>query len=181
MTPPRQKPRRPVTAGRPPARSASNGAGASGGPSLGPVRTDTSTRLVEVMGRLESLMTQEVSLLRGAKARDIEALHDDKSRLADLYHRLVLDVQRGGGLGGAGAATRRRLAHAARGLARASRNNEIALKAAIQANDSLMQAIADAVQRESGAGATYARNGRLAYGGPHRHVQPAAVSLNRTL
>jgi hypothetical protein len=144
---------------------------------------ETADNLIRVTERLSSLMTHEVELLRGRRARDIKALQGDKESLAAVYQRMMQDLQTGPHLlDGLDDGRKAALLRAAGNLEAAAADNAIALHSAIRANSRLMEAIADAVKRRRTENATYARNGRIAGTEPAGTRAPEpSLALNQTL
>jgi uncharacterized protein (DUF885 family) len=144
---------------------------------------DTADNLIHVTERLASLMKQEVALLRGNRARDIMALQGDKESLAAVYQRMMQDLQADPGLlDGLEEDRRTAMLQAAHSLEAAAADNAIALHSALQANQRLMQAIADAVRDQRSENLPYARNGRISSGALAGACTPtASLALNQTL
>jgi len=145
--------------------------------------SETADNLIRVTERLSSLMSQEIDLLRGRRARDIRALQGDKESLAAVYQRMMRDLQADPTLlDGLDDGRKNALLRAAHTLEEAAADNAIALHSAIQANHRLMEAIAEAVKERTNENAPYARDGRLA-GSAYASNRPAAPSLalNHTL
>lgn len=138
--------------------------------------------LIQMTDRLSQLMEQEVELLRGRRARDIEALQTDKESLAGVYQRIITDVQRNpSALQGLDGPRRERLKHAAARLQGAATGNAIALRSAIEANHQLIEAIAGAIRDQGNEHAPYMANGRVAHGNGSQTKRNMSVSLNNTL
>jgi len=138
--------------------------------------------LIKMTERLSGLMEQEVELLRGRRARDIEALQADKEAIAGVYQRLISDVQRNPtALKDLDDSSRERLKHAAARLQGAATGNAIALRSAIEANHQLIEAIAGAIREQSNAHAPYTASGRVAQGAAGQAKRNLPVSLNDTL
>ncbi|MGE0254116.1 MAG: hypothetical protein AB7N54_07410 [Alphaproteobacteria bacterium] len=144
---------------------------------------DGADNLIRVTTRLSELMEAEVAMLRGARARDIQALQADKAALAAVYERLMGDVGKDpSALGRIDPARRRTLTAAGRRLEAAAADNAVALRTAIEANHRMMRAIADAVEDEKKAKLPYTRRGVLAgYGGRASRRGGGAVAVNQTL
>lgn len=138
--------------------------------------------LIHMTDRLSQLMEQEVDLLRGRRARDVQALQTDKESLASLYQRIITDLQQNpAALEGLDDHRRERLKYAAARLQGAATGNAIALRSAIEANRQLIEAIAAAIRNQSNANAPYMANGRVAHGNGAQTKQNLSVSLNDTL
>jgi hypothetical protein len=144
---------------------------------------ETADSLIRITERLSSLMNQEVELLRGRRARDIKALQGDKESLAAVYQRMMLDLQNDPGmLDGLDPDRREAMLRAAHNLEVAAADNAIALHSALQANQRLMQAIAEAVRDQRQENLPYARNGRISTGMLADTRAPApSLALNQTL
>ncbi len=138
--------------------------------------------LIQMTDRLSQLMEQEVELLRGHRARDIQALQTDKESLAAVYQRIISDVQRNpAALEGLDDSRRERLKHAAARLQGAATGNAIALRSAIEANQQLIETIAAAIRDQGNEHAPYMANGRVAHGNGTQAKRNMSVSLNNTL
>lgn len=152
----------------------SNTPGASG--------AQNADNLIDMTDRLSGLMEQEVELLRGRRARDIQALQSDKESLAGVYQRIITDVQRNpAALEGLDDTRRERLKHAAARLQGAATGNAIALRSAIEANHQLIETIAAAIRDQGSENAPYTANGRVAHGTGVQAKRNMSVSLNNTL
>lgn len=145
--------------------------------------TDAADNLIRVTERLSHLMDREVELLRGRRARDIQALQGDKESLAAVYRRMMQDVQETPDLlHDLDDGRKTALVRAAKNLEAAAAGNAIALHSAIQANNRLMEAIAEAISKKKTENAPYARDGRLAASSlPGARARGASLSLNHTL
>ena len=145
--------------------------------------SETADNLIRVTERLSNLMTQEIDMLRGRRARDIRALQGDKESLAAVYQRMMQDLQANPALlEGLDDGRRTALLRAAHHLEEAASDNAIALHSAIQANHRLMEAIADAVKQRSSENAPYTRRGQLAGATIAGNRTPApSLALNQTL
>ena len=144
--------------------------------------SDTADNLIRVTERLSSLMTQEIDLLRGRRARDIRSLQGDKESLAAVYQRMMQDLQADPSLlEGLDDGRKSALLRAAHHLEEAASDNAIALHSAIQANHRLMEAIADAIKLRTSENAPYARNGRIVGAAVASSRAPApSLTLNQT-
>lgn len=144
---------------------------------------DGADNLIRVTTRLSELMEAEVAMLRGMRARDIQALQSDKAALAAVYERLMGDVGKDpSALRQLAPRHRHALEIAGRRLEAAAADNAIALRTAIEANHRLMRAIADAVEDEKKSKLTYTRRGMLAgYAGKASRRAGSAVAVNQTL
>ena len=143
---------------------------------------DNADNLIHMTDRLSKLMEQEVDLLRGRRANDIQALQGDKESLAGVYQRVITDLQQNpSALEGIDDRRRERLKHAAARLQGAATGNAIALRSAIEANHQLIETIAGAIRDQSNAHAPYMANGRVAHGNGVQTKRNLSVSLNDTL
>ena len=143
---------------------------------------DNADNLIHMTDRLSKLMEQEVDLLRGRRASDIQALQGDKESLAGVYQRVITDLQQNpSALEGIDDRRRERLKHAAARLQGAATGTAIALRSAIEANHQLIETIAGAIRDQSNAHAPYMANGRVAHGNGVQTKQNLSVSLNDTL
>lgn len=155
----------------------SNTPGAPGAPGA-----ENADNLIQMTDRLSQLMEQEVELLRGRRARDIQALQIDKESLAGVYARIIADIQRNpAALKGLDDARREKLKHAAARLQGAATGNAIALRSAIEANHQLIETIAAAIRDQGSENAPYMANGRVAHGTGVQAQRNMSVSLNNTL
>lgn len=143
-----------------------------------PSGTAFADNLIRVTERLSALMDSEVELLRGQRARDIKALQSDKESLTAVYQRLMSDLQGApGSLRGIDDGRKQALRRAASKLEESALGNAIALRTAVEANNRLMEAIADAIRDRSNENAPYGANAQM-NGGTR---QPLTVSVNQTL
>lgn len=143
-----------------------------------PVGIEFADNLIRVTERLSELMSTEVDLLRGNRARDIKALQSDKESLTAVYQRLMTDLQSAPqALDGIDDGRRHALRRAANKLEHSAMGNAIALRTAVEANNRLMEAIADAIRSRSNENATYGANAQAA---ASKHA-PLNVSVNQTL
>ena len=143
---------------------------------------DNAAELIRMTDRLSLLMEQEVELLRGRRAKDIQALQSDKESLAAMYRRTITDLhQNPAALAGLDEARRDQLKHAAARLQGAATGNAIALRSAIEANHQLIETIAGAIREQGNAHAPYMANGRVAHGNGVQAKRHRPVSLNDTL
>lgn len=143
-----------------------------------PVGTEFADNLIRVTDRLSELMSTEVDLLRGNRARDIKALQSDKESLTAVYQRLMTDLQSAPhALNGIDDGRRHALRRAANKLEKSAMGNAIALRTAVEANNRLMEAIADAIRSRSNENATYGANAQAT---APAHA-PLNVSVNQTL
>ncbi len=143
---------------------------------------DNADKLIGMTDRLSQLMEQEVELLRGRRANDIQALQSDKESLAGVYQRIITDLQQNpAALEGLDDRRRERIKHAAARLQGAATGNAIALRSAIEANHQLIETIAGAIRDQSNAHAPYMANGRVAHGNGTQAKRNLSVSLNDTL
>ena len=143
---------------------------------------DNADSLIKMTDRLSLLMEQEVELLRGRRANDIQAMQSDKEALATVYQRVITDLQHNPtALDGLDSERRERLKIAAARLQGAATGNAIALRSAIEANHQLIEAIAGAIREQSNAHAPYTASGRVAQGATGQAKRNLPVSLNDTL
>lgn len=141
---------------------------------------ENADNLIRMTDRLSQLMEQEVELLRGRRAKDIQALQGDKESLAAVYQRIITDLQQNpAALEGLDDQRRDHLKHAAARLHGAVTGNAIALRSAIEANHQLIETIAGAIRDQSNAHAPYMADGRVAHS--RQAKQNLSVTLNDTL
>jgi len=140
--------------------------------------TDFADNLIRVTQRLSALMETEVDLLRGNRARDIKALQSDKESLTAVYQRMMMDLKQApAALHGIDDGRSNALRRAAAKLEKSAMGNTIALRTAVEANNRLMEAIADAIRSRSSENSPYGANAQL---GTSRQA-PLNVSVNQTL
>lgn len=143
---------------------------------------DNAAELIRMTDRLSLLMEQEIELLRGRRANDIQAMQSDKESLAAVYRRIITDLQQNpSALSGLDDTRRDRLKHAAARLQGAATGNAIALRSSIEANHQLIETIAGAIRDQGNAHAPYMANGRVAHGNGVQTKRHQPVSLNDTL
>lgn len=143
-----------------------------------PAGTEFADNLIRVTQRLSKLMETEVDLLRGNRARDIKALQSDKESLTAVYQRMMMDLKESpGALRGIDDGRRNALRRAAATLEKSAMGNTIALRTAVEANNRLMEAIADAIRSRNSENATYGANAQVGM----RRDAPLNVSVNQTL
>ena len=139
-----------------------------------------SAELIQAADRLAELMQGEVKSLESMRAEEIAARLPDKRAAATAYRELFNRLTgRPGLLADLDPPAKAELAAAAARLAAATQANARALKAGIEANTSLVRAIALAVQEAHSGGGRYQANGSLGAGEPAE--QPLAVSVNQVL
>ncbi len=137
--------------------------------------------LMDVAGRLTGLMRQEVDLLHDMRIRDIEALQADKECLAADYRRLAQELRQDGG------ATLKALPETLKAelrlleaqFAKAAEENQMALKAAMDANTRLFEIVAEAVREHQSAHSQYGANAQV--GTIAAAKTPACLSLDKSL
>ena len=136
--------------------------------------------LIQAADRLAELMRDEVQLLESMRAEEIAAKLPDKRAAAmayrDLFGRLTGQP---GLLEALDPPSKADLTSAAERLAAATQANARALQAGIEANASLVRAIALAVQEAQLGGGRYLANG--SFGASGSAEQPPAVSVNQVL
>jgi flagellar biosynthesis/type III secretory pathway chaperone len=116
--------------------------------------------LIEVASRMITLLGEETLLLRQMKISDIAALQDEKLRLTRAYDARMRDLnQNGGELNAVDQAIRDELEATVNRFDDAAKANAIAVHAAQEANQRLMQAIVDIVSERRGRTETYAADG----------------------
>ena len=136
--------------------------------------------LIEVSVKLSEVLEQEVALLREMRPGEIEALQPAKQSMTASYERLTGDLRLSSAFENLDRERKERLLSAAKRLDKLSGENAGALKAAMAANQKMMQAIFDAVRQEQGSSGTYRRDGRM-HGDSPAGAPPIALSLNKTL
>lgn len=124
---------------------------------------DAETRvdaLIEVMGRLTELLDRESESVIGLRARELESMLVTKQHLADAYEQaargLLDDPEARDALP---AEIRERLTNAASFFSRALNANALALKAAKDANQRVVDMIVEAVNQQRRQSAGYAALG----------------------
>lgn len=120
--------------------------------------------LIDIASRLIVVLERETTLLREMKSGEIGALQPEKTRLIAAYEERTRGLNaHGEDLGFLETAVREELRETITRFNESAKNNAIALRAAHQANQRLMQAIVDALNqqrdRAEGYGADGARTG----------------------
>jgi flagellar biosynthesis/type III secretory pathway chaperone len=124
--------------------------------------------LIDIASRLIVVLERETALLREMKAGEIGALQPEKTRLIAAYEERSRGLNaHGQSLGVLEAAVRQELRETISRFDDAAKDNALALRAAHQANERLMQAIVDALNQQ--------RNRAEGYGadGAHTGVEPS--------
>ncbi len=143
-----------------------------------PSGTEYADSLIRVTERLATLMDNEISLLRGNRARDIKALQADKESLTAVYQRLMSDLHGApDALNGIDDGRRNALRRAAKHLEESAMGNSVALRTAVEANHRLMEAIADAIRSRNNENSSYGANAQLG----NNTTGSLNVSVNQTL
>ncbi len=136
--------------------------------------------LMRVAGRLIALMRQEVDMLHDMRIRDIEALQPDKDSLAADYCRLTQDLRQDeDSIRALPESLKAELRLLEAQFAKAAEENQMALKAAMDANTRLFEIVATAVRDQQVANSQYSANGRR--DASAAAGAPASLSLNQTL
>lgn len=136
--------------------------------------------LMDVASRLTGLMRQEVDLLHNMRIRDIEALQADKECLAADYCRLAQELrQDGAALKALPETLKAELRLLEAQFAKAARENQMALKAAMDANTRLFEIVAEAVREHQSAHSQYGANAQV--GTIAAAKTPACLSLDKSL
>ena len=116
--------------------------------------------LIEVASRLITLLGQETMLLRQMKIKDIAALQQEKLTLTRAYEARMRDLnEHSGELDAADQAIRDELKATINRFEDAAKANAIAVHAAQEANQRLMQAIVDIVSERRGRTEGYSADG----------------------
>lgn len=117
--------------------------------------------VIQLSGRLATLMTEETELLRKMRIAEIEPLQSQKSALAAAYAGAISAVERGPDrIAAAPAGLREALREATRGLQTALDHNLRAVLAAKTVNERLIRVVSDAVAEMRAPGGAYTANGR---------------------
>jgi flagellar biosynthesis/type III secretory pathway chaperone len=117
--------------------------------------------LIDIASRLITLLGQETVLLRQMKIKDIAALQEEKLTLTRAYEARTRDLnQNSGELNAVDQAIRDELKATINRFEDAAKANAIAVHAAQEANQRLMQAIVDIVSERRGRTEGYAADGR---------------------
>lgn len=136
--------------------------------------------LMDVAGRLIGLMRQEVDLLHDMRIRDIEALQVDKDCLAADYCRLAQELRQDEpALKALPETLKAELRLLEAQFAKAAEENQMALKAAMDANTRLFEIVAEAVREHQSANSQYGANAQI--GTIAAAKTPACVSLDESL
>lgn len=116
--------------------------------------------LIDIASRLITLLGQETMLLRQMKIKDIAALQDEKLALTRAYEARTRDLnEHSGDLDAVDQAIRDELRATVNRFEDAAKANAIAVHAAQEANQRLMQAIVDIVSERRGRTEGYAADG----------------------
>jgi hypothetical protein len=140
------------------------------------------TDLIEVASRLIALLEQEIVILREMRVGELQQLQPAKDRLANAYlaHSRALGDEPAL-LAAVAPAIRQELRDTVRRFQAVVGANERALRAARDANDSLIKAVVGAVVEARGDATTYTKAGtvrRLATGD---RAGPTPLSIDRQL
>ncbi len=136
--------------------------------------------LMDIAGRLTGLMRQEVDLLHDMRIRDIEALQVDKECLAADYYRLVQELRQDeSALKALPETLKAELRLLEAQFAKAAEENQMALKAAMDANTRLFEIVAVAVREHQSAHSQYGANAQV--GTIAAAKTPACLSLDKSL
>lgn len=136
--------------------------------------------LMDVAGQLVGLMRQEVDLLHDMRIRDIEALQGEKDCLAVDYCRLTQELrQEESALKALPETLKAELRLLEAQFAKAAEENQMALKAAMDANTRLFEIVAEAVRENQHTNSQYGANAQL--GASAAAKAPACVSLDESL
>ena len=136
--------------------------------------------LIALTARLVGVMEKETELLHAMKPGAIEPLQEEKARLVVAYNRATKAVSGDPKLLAAlGAALKDELARITAKFRDACAANERAIKAARDANEKLVQLIAEAANKQRNPSFAYGATGR--YAGPTRQSRqaPLSVALNQ--
>jgi hypothetical protein len=143
---------------------------------------DSATRLrdlIVVAGRLITLVTEETRRLEAHQTDDIAGMHDEKSRLTNLYAGLVRDLKRDPELlSAADKAVRAELKDILQRFSAAADANASALETARAANERVMRAIIDAASAQQNSVAGYSRSGTAATPSRAQAMRPVSISVN---
>lgn len=116
--------------------------------------------LIEIAARLIALLGRETALLREMKIREIASLQQEKLALSRAYEARVRSLnEHGEAIRQVEQAIRDELRATVSRFEHAAEANTIAVQAAQQVNQRLMQAIVDAVNERRGRGETYGADG----------------------
>ena len=148
-----------------------------GGPDMRP----SVDGLIEIASRLIELLGRETALLREMKITEIAALQDEKLKLTRAYETRMRAVnQHGDELAAVDAAIRDELHATVNRFEDAAKANAIAVHAAQEANQRLMQAIVDIVSERRGRTEGYAADGTATLS-DSRPREGLALSLDERL
>lgn len=116
--------------------------------------------LIEIASRLIVVLERETALLREMKAGEIGALQPEKTRLIAAYEERTRGLNaHGQDLGFLEQAVREELRETIVRFNDTAKDNALALRAAHQANERLMQAIVDALNQQRNRSEGYSANG----------------------
>jgi hypothetical protein len=124
--------------------------------------------LIQIASRLIVVLERETALLREMKAGEIGGLQPEKTRLIAAYEERSRGLNaHGENLGFLEEAVREELRETIIRFNDAAKDNALALRAAHQANERLMQAIVDALNQQRNRAEGYGANGA------HTGVEPS--------
>ena len=134
------------------------------------------TDLLKITVRLIEVLEREIEMLRAMKPAEIQALHEDKIVLAAAYEAHIKALKaEPGALKALPAQQRAALNRAIQRFQATLNENERSLRAAKQASQSALSAIADEVQRQVQQHAGYSAGGAAAP--PRPACQSSALSF----
>ncbi|MCK6453891.1 MAG: hypothetical protein L6R19_24000 [Alphaproteobacteria bacterium] len=138
--------------------------------------------LIETSARLIELMEQETLLLKAMKASEIGKGQAEKDRLARSFEAKLRQLAGDAPAMAALAPALRQELGGAMGRFRATmRANELALRAAREANERVVRAILDAAQSQAAPAHAYSASGKLGAATAGDRQAPAPVALDRRL
>lgn len=131
-----------------------------------------------VTDQLVVLMDQETSLLRQHRHDDLRDLQIKKAQLAHVYENYLRGLRdRPENLQNVKPELLEGLKASNIAFSKATQSNALALKAAMDANDHVLRAIAGAVAELNAKGKGYHRNGQTAM----KHMKGVSIALDREL
>jgi hypothetical protein len=138
--------------------------------------------LIDVASRLIAVMEREIAILRDMRIRELREIQPEKDRLAGSYlaHSQALGDEPGQ-LGVVAPAVRQELRDTLRRFHRLVGENERALRAARDANDSMIKAVVGAVVEARGDATTYTKAGTIRRLTTSDRAGPTPLSIDRQL
>lgn len=142
--------------------------------------TTTLLRLIELARDLTSVLDREIHLLRKLEVNSIQELSEQKAQLTEEYRGHVRALRENPGFSETlEPRLRDELADVIERLNETAQANETALKAAMEAHDRVLRAIANAVEAQQRETSGYAASG--AHSGGSAGGAPVSLRINESL